>query len=155
MERTKNQKQNNIETKRNWTFYSVLGVIADFLIYPVIIVSLICCVVMFSAKKQGKVPSFAGYSLVQIVSGSMKADGFMIKDSIFVKKVDTDSIRPDPEEENYNSIIAFYHYDTKSDREYAGKKEITDFENLPYQDSDTIDFYDGRVTLNAVFENKL
>lgn len=154
MAKKSDQEEKDTEVKRNWTFYSILGVIADILIYPVIIVSLICCIVMFSAKKQGKVPSFVGYSLVQVTSGSMKKDGFLVRDSVFVKRVDTDTLRPDADESNFDSIIAFYHYDTGTDKNVAGKTLITDFDNLPYEDSDTIDYSGGRVTLKTVYEKK-
>lgn len=138
--------------KRNWTFYTILGKIADILIYPAVILCLVCCFVMVSARRQGKVPSIFGLSLVQITSGSMKKDDFQIKDTVFVTKVDTDSLRPG--ENETGDIIAFYYYNTKDDASKTGKTLIDNFYDLPFQDSDDIDFYEGRITMKEIHEKK-
>ena len=66
----------------------------------------ICCglgISSFLFKINRVAPSFAGYSFMQVASGSMIADGFDIGENIVVQKVD-------PKTLNVGDNIAFYVY---------------------------------------------
>lgn len=81
----------------------VLTIIFDSVL---VVFCLACCAIGISSflfKINKLPPSFAGYSFMQVVSGSMKADGFDVGDNIIVKSVDTKSL-------NVGDNIAFYVY---------------------------------------------
>ena len=56
-----------------------------------------------NSKVQKVCPSVAGYSLMQVVSGSMVKSGFNKGDNIVIRSVDTDTLKRDDK-------IAFYVY---------------------------------------------
>jgi len=71
-----------------------------------VLVALACGLVCFcniSSRLQNLPPSIGGYMAMQIVSGSMRASGFEIGDSVMIKAVDTDTLKE-------GDIIAFYVY---------------------------------------------
>ena len=72
--------------KKHQNMYSIMGKIGDIIFYPVIIITLICCAVIFTAKNEHKVPSILGLSMVNISSGSMTAAGFEKNDIVFLTK---------------------------------------------------------------------
>ena len=96
--------------KKHQSVYSVMGKIGDIIFYPVIILTLICCFVIFTAKNEHKVPSIFGFSMVSISSGSMTKAGFEKHDIVFLTKQKTDSLRT-------GDIIAFYYTSTSVKKE--------------------------------------
>lgn len=88
--------------KKHQNMYSIMGKIGDIIFYPVIIITLICCAVIFTAKNEHKVPSILGLSMVNISSGSMTAAGFEKNDIVFLTKKNPEVLRA-------GDIIAFYY----------------------------------------------
>ncbi|MBO5394985.1 MAG: hypothetical protein J6A28_03675 [Clostridia bacterium] len=83
----------------------VFSIIIDTVLIGICV---LCCMFGMSSfifKMNRLPPTFAGYSFMQISSGSMIADGFDIGDAIVVKKVDTKTL-------NVGDNIAFYVYPT-------------------------------------------
>lgn len=71
-----------------------------------VIVALVCGLVCFcniSSRLQNLPPSIGGYMTMQIVSGSMRASGFEIGDSVMIKAVNTDTLKE-------GDMIAYYVY---------------------------------------------
>lgn len=97
-----------------------------------VLVALMCGLVCFcniSCRFQNLPPSVGGYMAMQIVSGSMRASGFEIGDSVMVRSVDTDTLKE-------GDMIAFYVYSpsyrnfksyqaTKLDSSQIGKLKYT------------------------------
>lgn len=102
----------------------VLSVITDILL---ILVALVCClfgVTSFLFKLKHIPPTFAGYSFMQIQTGSMVADGFDVHEAIVVRKVDTKTL-------NVGDNIAFFVYNKdynkfKSSGAQLIEKEVTE-----------------------------
>lgn len=84
-------------------FTRILTLISDIITIPVLLLSLITAFTMYNAKKNGYVPSLFGSSVVTVVSGSMRASGFEIGDTVMVRKVDPGTLV-------VGDIIAFYAY---------------------------------------------
>ena len=125
------KKNNNLKKTKN--FYYWMGKISDIFIYPIILLAVITSFSMFNAKMENKVYMLAGHSFVKVLSGSMRADGFEVGDNVLIRRADTDNLRP-------GDIIAFYYYQDSSVDDPLHKAEITDFDNLPYEDCDEIDY---------------
>lgn len=69
-------------------------------------IALVCGLVCFcniSSRMQNLPPSIGGYMAMQVVSGSMRASGFEIGDSVMIKSVNTDTLKE-------GDMIAFYVY---------------------------------------------
>jgi len=104
------------------------------LVFDVVLVgvALICGLVCFcniSSRMQNLPPSIGGYMAMQVVSGSMRASGFEIGDSVMIKSVNTDTLKE-------GDKIAFYVYapSYKNFSPYRSDKlEIDDSVNLEYQ----------------------
>lgn len=94
--------------KKKNTIYTLAGKIGDIFFIPILLLSLVVTLVIFTQNQSNKVPSFFGYSVVKILSGSMEKDGFRIGDSVVVKKQDTNTLWID-------DIIAFYQYSDSAD----------------------------------------
>lgn len=90
----------NSDYKKQYNFYSIMGIIGDILFYPIIIITLLCCFAVFTDKNSNKVPSILGFSMASVKSGSMMPE-FAIKDIVFLIKQDTSNLRA-------GDIIAFY-----------------------------------------------
>lgn len=88
--------------KKHYNLYSICGIIGDILFYPIIIITLICVFAIFAEKDKHKVPSFLGFSMVSISSGSMTKAGFNKDDVVFLRKVSPDGLRA-------GDIISFYY----------------------------------------------
>lgn len=101
--------QKTEQVKRKHTVYSILGVIGDYIFYPVIILSVISSFLMFASKKQGEVPSIFGFSAVTVLTGSMVNSGFYRGDTVFTIKKNTEKL-------NVGDIIAFYYTQDSADR---------------------------------------
>jgi len=81
-------------------------VLSIFIDVVLIAMCVVCCVFGLSSfifKMNHLPPTFAGYSFMQVVSGSMVKAGFEIGDTIVVQKVDTKTL-------NVGDHIAFYKY---------------------------------------------
>ena len=74
----------------------------------------------------------------------MKASGFEVGDKVLIKQVDTDKLR-------VGDIISFYYFYDNYDN-YFEKVAITDFNNLPFADSDEINY--SQRTTKEQLENK-
>lgn len=104
------------------TFYKVLGIIADIIMYPVLIISLLASFSMLLFNRNSSLPSFFGTSVVKIMSDSMVEKGFKVGDIVFVKKPNYDKLK-------VGDIVAFYNYADPVDldcREHLVDKESWD-----------------------------
>lgn len=118
VKRKKNKKQN--------TFYKVLGVIADIIIYPVVVISLLAAFGMLISNRNSSLPSFFGVSFVKVLSNSMEERGFLVNDVVFVKQADVTTLK-------VGDVVAFYKFQDVIDRMYHDKLvNINDYngENL-------------------------
>ena len=104
----------NVEkTKKNKTFYQVLGIIGDIILIPVILIALISSSAMFVARSQNTLPSIFGLTLVFVASESMEPSGFMKGDVLFLTKCDPYTLKvgtPNDIEDELGDVIAFYSY---------------------------------------------
>lgn len=92
--------KNNVKKKSS--FYTIIGKIGDFLLWPIIVISLISSFFMLVQKSQNKVTSVFGYSFVNVLSGSMIDEGFNINDTVITKKINERDVQ-------LGDIIAFYY----------------------------------------------
>lgn len=97
-----------------------------------VLVAVLCGLVCFcniSCRFQNLPPSVGGYMAMQIVSGSMRASGFEIGDSVMVRAVDTDTLKE-------GDMIAFYVY-TPSYQNFksytATKLDSSQIDDLKYK----------------------
>ena len=97
--------------KQQKTFYKVLGIIADIIIYPVIIISLLASFGMLISKRANQLPSVFGVSVVKIMSPSMVTAGFEVGDIVFIKKTNISKLK-------VGDVVAFYKYIDNQDRQY-------------------------------------
>ena len=63
-----------------------MGEVANFIVYPVVLLALISIMIIFVSTPKGKVPSVFGFSVVQIKSGSMVEAGFKVSDVVFINQ---------------------------------------------------------------------
>jgi len=112
---TKQRKINESKLMKDKSVFSrIMSSFANFLIVLMIVFSLIICLTTFLSRIKKTVPTFAGYSFMEIVSGSMSKDsitingntysaGHQIGDKIVLRSVDTNTL-------NVGDKIAFYVY---------------------------------------------
>lgn len=100
------------------SFYSVLGKIGDILLWPILIISLFSSFFMLVQRKQNKITSFFGYSFVNILSGSMIDDGFLVNDTVITKRVDQKDVK-------LGDVIAFYH--VSSNKNYSDLTVVMEY----------------------------
>lgn len=93
----------NKAQKQKPTFYKIMGIVADIIMYPILIISLLASFSMLLFNRNSSLPSFFGTSVVKIISDSMVEDGFQVGDVVFVKK-------PNYKELKVGDIVAFYNY---------------------------------------------
>ena len=101
--RKKNKKQN--------TIYKVFGIIADIIIYPVVVISLLAALGMLITNRNNALPTIFGTSFVKILSGSMKEDGFLVGDVVFIKQTNIEDLK-------VGDVVAFYKYFDSADKPY-------------------------------------
>ncbi|MBE7082291.1 MAG: hypothetical protein E7378_01240 [Clostridiales bacterium] len=115
-----------IKEEKSFSFYRFIGKVGDILLWPVLIISLFSSFFMLVQKKQNKVTSLFGYSLVNVLSGSMIDEGFKINDTVLTKKINERDVK-------LGDIIAFYYRSsTKSESSvhmveqynYSGGREV-------------------------------
>ncbi|MEG1751851.1 MAG: hypothetical protein RR140_00430 [Clostridia bacterium] len=137
----------NDKQKKHWNMYSILGLISDILIYPVIIVSLFSTFSMIASKTQGKVQKIFGYGIVKVLSGSMikvgegDATGFNVNDCVFVKEKDANEYR-------VNDVVAFYRYVDQADSK--APIFVIDATNPPPITGTGVDFGDRKTVADVV-----
>lgn len=135
--------------KKQRTFYSILGLISDVVLFPIIIIALLSSFVMFVNQRENDVKSIFGVSIVCIRSGSMQAAGFNIRDTVILYKSSTDDLRPKSEDYE-GDIIAFYYYQDSRDAQSDVRNSltsITDFDNIK---EPTVEEYEGRRDVSEV-----
>lgn len=123
--------------KKHQNIYSIMGKIGDILFYPIIIISLICCGVIFAAKDEHKVPTILGVSMVRVLTGSMVAAGFDPKDTVFTVKKSPDQLR-------VGDIIAFYYTNSGVSMQDLTSIQTYDMENHKAKPFDSATFNDKR-----------
>jgi len=100
-------------------FTRIITLLSDVITIPVLILSLLTAFTMYNAKKNGYVPSLFGNSVVTVVSGSMRASGFEIGDTVLVRQVEPGALV-------VGDIIAFYAYVDPQNRPPSSFIERTD-----------------------------
>lgn len=80
-----------------------LNILTNIIFIPILLVSILFSVLMYSAKQNNQVPSLFGMSTVVVLSNSMQAGGFGAGDYVMVKRTKVSNLRK-------NDIIAFYGY---------------------------------------------
>ncbi len=88
--------------RKKHNFYTIIGIIGDILFYPIIIISLFCCLIIYTQKQENKVPSLFGVSIACVSSGSMTAGGFNEGDIVFLHNEKVENLR-------CGDIVAFYY----------------------------------------------
>ena len=127
----------------------ISSIVVDIVVYPIVVISLFLSTTSLIAKGKGEVQTVFGYTIVSVLSGSMRAAGFEINDSVFLQGFDVTELRP-KNEEFEGDIIAFYYY--KDIEGVDGAVEITDFDILPEPTSQTPTTSDK--TMQDAIENK-
>ncbi len=99
--------------KKHITFFSILELIVDIIVYPVIIISFMSSFFMLVAKSKNVITPIFGYTFVRVLSNSMsiycpEAERNFIKGDIAVIKTQ-DSLY------SIGDIIAFYNYSDSVD----------------------------------------
>jgi signal peptidase I len=129
----------------------IVDIIMDVILYPLIFLSLITSVVSITARDNTEVRGVFGYSIVSILTGSMRAGGFEPGDIVFLKETKPEDLRP-KSEFHEGDIIAFYQlYDPGDPSRYQMTK-ITDFDNLPQPT--TTEKVTGNKTRQEAIDNK-
>ncbi len=112
---SKRRKINEAKLMKNKSKFSlIMSKIGNCLFVCLILFSLLICLTTFLSRLKKTAPTFAGYSFMQIVSGSMAAEsitingttysaGHQIGDKITLRAVDTNTL-------NVGDKIAFYVY---------------------------------------------
>lgn len=100
------------KVKKQKTLGYVLGKIADWATYPILIIAFLSSFFMLVSKTKNVMPSFFGTYVVRILTGSMTNSGFKRGDTALIKQCDSNSYR-------VGDIIAFYQYEDKGDKNSA------------------------------------
>lgn len=115
------------QKKDNKKFYNTMRLIGNIIFVPIVAFVLVVSIILFAAKRNNEVPSLFGYSVVKIISGSMRLDRttgeerpqFAQGKCVIVKVVDTKSL-------NIGDVIAFYDYmDTDVDSSQLSSNKQT------------------------------
>ncbi len=131
---SKKRKINDWFLKELSGFRKVGSILLNVFFIAIIIFASMLCLSSIVSRVSGTAPTFAGYSLMRIASGSMEESGFNVGDNIVVKAVDTDTLR-------VGDNIAFYVYSksytnfdlssvTKLDLEDTATKSNVTFANF-------------------------
>jgi hypothetical protein len=97
------------------SFHKILGNIAGYVIYPIILVAVLSTLVVLISTPGGKIPQFFGVSLVKILTGSMTSAGFYKDDVVLISQ------QIDPNELQNRQVIAFYNFSDPADRVVISK----------------------------------
>lgn len=88
----------------------------------VVLAIIFCCLISVSAivsRVKNTVPTFAGYSVLKVASGSMRDSGFDIGDTVVTKKVKPNTLKA-------GDIIAFYVYEQDYEQFYSISKHLVE-----------------------------
>jgi len=99
----KRRKINERFIKQKSLAKKITSLIFDIVLVFVALACGLVCFCNISSRLQNLPPSIGGYMAMQIVSGSMRASGFEIGESVMIKAVDTDTLKE-------GDMIAFYVY---------------------------------------------
>lgn len=123
----KSTKKKRKKVKKQRTLYAIFGIISDIFIYPIIIISLIACIAMYTSKSENVIPPVFGYSFVKVLSGSMVKSGFEINEIVIINQNQKDNVGKD-------DIVAFYYPVKKIAGKSSLKKvdEITNRSNISF-----------------------
>lgn len=97
----KRRKINEKYINKKSPLKKAISIVFDFALIAVALFCGLVCFCNVSSRMQNLPPSIGGYMAMQIVSGSMRASGFEIGDSVMVKSVNTDTLKE-------GDKIAFY-----------------------------------------------
>ena len=108
----------------------ILGVIFNVVCTFLIFMSVTFCFASINSSVQHVCPNFAGFSNMQVVSGSMVASGFNIGDNVVVRSVNTHTLRgahtdSNGEYQEYGDIIAFYR-DVSTLSQFSTSSRVVD-----------------------------
>ena len=101
------------KNKKQKTLNTLLGKIGDILLIPIFVIALLVSTYILFQNKGDTVPSIFGYSIVKVLSGSMRKSGFEIDDRVIVKKSDALALWGDY---SGGDIIAFFSYEDPVDK---------------------------------------
>ncbi len=123
----------------------ILGKIADILLLPILVIALSTSVFIFTQASKSVMPSFFGYSILRIQSGSMRASGYQIGDYAILEKTAIEDIK-------VGDIISFYRFDDPADSN--NEKNYTQIKH-PDQYIEITETKEDRKTLDDALENKV
>lgn len=115
-------------------FKRVMNIAMDVIIYPVVLFSLFLSTNSLLAKGNGEIQTFFDYSIVTVLSGSMRNAGFEINETVILQGFNVKELRP-KSDSHEGDIIAFYYF--RDVQGTSGAVTITDFENPPEPTSST------------------
>ena len=78
----------------------IINIFLDIILVPIFILTLICFVSATSAKRQNKVPTVFGYSVVTVLTGSMEPE-YPARSVVVLKSIKAEDVK-------VGDIIAFY-----------------------------------------------
>ena len=142
---TKKRKINEAKLMKNKSVFSrILFGFVNFLLTFLIVFSLLICLTTFISRIKKTVPTFAGFSFMQVVTGSMSADsitidgttysaGHQIGDKIVLRSVDTATL-------NVGDKIAFYVYTPSLTEFHKAKPVLVDEINQTKYDTSFTEF---------------
>ncbi len=130
---SKKRKVNEWILKELTGVKKVVSVLLNILFVIVIFCAGLLTISCIVSRANGTIPTFAGYSLMHISSGSMEASGFEVGENIVVKAVNTDTLR-------VGDDIAFYVYDNS-------------YNDFDLSNVDLLDLEDTDAKTNITFAN--
>lgn len=162
-EKPKQEKSLDITVKkqdsRSWyLFKKIMAISVDVVLYPLIMLSLLTSMISITARDNTQVRGVFGYSVVTILTGSMKAGGFDVGDVVFLKNEKPQNIvqtivEDDEDEEQsilqLGDVIAFYRYGVGAPSKGSLTK-IEPGEALPEIDENAEKIYNSSIKNNAI-----
>ena len=127
----KRRKINEKYINKKSPLKKAISLVFDFVLIAIALMCGLVCFCNVSSRMQNLPPSIGGYMAMQIVSGSMRASGFEIGDSVMIKSVNTDTLKE-------GDMIAFYVFvpSYQNFREYKCQRITNDMVGeLEYQTS--------------------
>lgn len=99
--------------KKKKTFFNILEMIVDIIVYPVIIISFLSSFFMLVAKSKNVISPIFGHSFVRVLSGSMSK--YCPEANRNFLKGDIAMIRANLPKYEVGDVIAFYNYNDSAD----------------------------------------
>ncbi len=110
----------------------IFGIFTDLLIVPIFLISCLLCVANIYSKFNNRSCTLFGYTFMRIASGSMTKTGFNIGDTISVRAVNTDTLKPGDD-------IAYYVY-AKSYKNFSFS-DVERIENFDSSDPEYLNVF--------------